>query len=345
MRETTFRRLLWAYPGPYRQRHGTEIVTTMIEMAEAGRGRTSVWQALHLILCGLRQRFRLPAGALVAVAAVLAAVVVGALGATGGTWLGWQTAESMPDAARLRSLSTGIGGDGPEVGISPTDRTAMKGPMRDARIQGPAADEPDRVRRGLIADGWQITTLTQTKAATPAAFGTTGQADVPLRETYFTAKKDGLRLIGNTSTQIGGAHIGDIDGGFTVWAEDNGLVRPITIAGAVAGMLAGWLLAAALAYRIRRAGQARGWLASTFVAAGFAATALPAYDLFRSLYQVAIYDGSYSNPYIVYGPTEVMPLSTIAGCFGVALLAIAVAVAIARKEGDPELAAVPSVRF
>jgi hypothetical protein len=43
-------------------------------MAESGRGRPTTAQALHLVACGVRQRFRLPAGRpLTVVAAVLAA--------------------------------------------------------------------------------------------------------------------------------------------------------------------------------------------------------------------------------------------------------------------------------
>jgi len=34
-----YRRPLWAYPGHYRRRHGDEIVTTMLDQAEAGHGR------------------------------------------------------------------------------------------------------------------------------------------------------------------------------------------------------------------------------------------------------------------------------------------------------------------
>src|ERR1700712_2359521 len=91
-REARYQRLLWAYPRAYRSRHGAEMVTTLLEMAEAGGGRG---QAAHLVLCGLRQRFRLPAGRPLAwLGAVLAAVVLGAFGAAGGTWLGWQPAAS-----------------------------------------------------------------------------------------------------------------------------------------------------------------------------------------------------------------------------------------------------------
>ena len=60
----SYRRLLWAYPRAYRQRHGAEIVTTLLDLAEAGR-RPGLGLRAHLVLCGLRQRFRLPASLLV----------------------------------------------------------------------------------------------------------------------------------------------------------------------------------------------------------------------------------------------------------------------------------------
>ena len=54
--ERRYRRLLWAYPRSYRDHRGAEILTTLLEMAEDGRK-----PGVHLVLAGLRQRFRLPA--------------------------------------------------------------------------------------------------------------------------------------------------------------------------------------------------------------------------------------------------------------------------------------------
>ena len=70
--ERHFQRLLRAYPRSYRDRRGAEILTTLLEMAEDGRR-----PGLHLVLSGLRQRFKLPAGRPLAwVAALLAAAVL-----------------------------------------------------------------------------------------------------------------------------------------------------------------------------------------------------------------------------------------------------------------------------
>jgi hypothetical protein len=112
MSDTRYRRLLWAYPGHYRRRHGAELVTTLLDLTE--RGRLGPGQLVHLVLCGLRQRFRLPAGRpLAAVTAVLAAVALGALGTAGGTWLGWQTAAPLPSAHELRTLTAAMTGLAP----------------------------------------------------------------------------------------------------------------------------------------------------------------------------------------------------------------------------------------
>ena len=53
-RERRYRRLLLAYPGGYRRRHGDEIITTLLELAEAGGGRWQGWQLLAggLTACG-----------------------------------------------------------------------------------------------------------------------------------------------------------------------------------------------------------------------------------------------------------------------------------------------------
>jgi hypothetical protein len=79
------------------------MVTTLLEMAEAGEGRPGLGESAHLVLTGVRQRFRLSARRPPARACVLfVAVVLGAFGAAGGTWLGWQTAASAPSDRDLR---------------------------------------------------------------------------------------------------------------------------------------------------------------------------------------------------------------------------------------------------
>jgi hypothetical protein len=66
--------------------------------------------------------------------------------------------------------------------------------------------------------------------------------NVPAKEAQFVATKDGLTLIGGTDTVIGGAQY-DVDGrtflSLDITADDTGAVRPLTIAGLLAGVLTG----------------------------------------------------------------------------------------------------------
>jgi hypothetical protein len=54
--ETRSRRLLRAYPQPYRTERGEEILATLIEAAPAGRNWPTAREAWSLITCGLRVR-------------------------------------------------------------------------------------------------------------------------------------------------------------------------------------------------------------------------------------------------------------------------------------------------
>jgi len=319
-----YRRLLWAYPGPYRREHGAEIVATLLDLAESGRGRLTVVQALHLVACGIRQRFRLPAGRpLAAIAAVLAAVAVGALGSAAGTWLGWQTAASVPSDAAMRDL---VGGPA-EVSVFPW-RTAMDGPVVGTTATVHSGFSADRFKTALTDAGWRITTFTETRGTVSADLSNPS-ATIPARSVYFRATKDGLSMNGSMwSTKE------QTDQRLDVWADETAAVRPATIVGAVLGAVAGWLLAAALAYRARRAGRWRATVAAILAAASFAAAAMPVFDLYRNLYQLLIYDSGAPNPYIVYSPSEVIPAGLVWTCTVAGLLALIAAYAIARRT-DP----------
>jgi hypothetical protein len=98
-----YRRLLLAYPGGWRRRHGSEMVTTLLDAAPADRGRPTRAEVVDLLVSGVRHRFRVR-GAAAVVAAVCAAVFAAvATGALGG-FAGWQTAPDLPrdaDAARI----------------------------------------------------------------------------------------------------------------------------------------------------------------------------------------------------------------------------------------------------
>jgi hypothetical protein len=340
--ERRFRRLLWAYPGHYRQRHGDEIVTTLLDLAGDGRGPTVAHQ-LHLVACGLRQRFRLPAGRpLAAIGAVLAMVLLGAVGAAGGTRLGWHTASSLPPGTELRGLTSAMSGVQPsDVPVTPW-RTAMNGPVAGLRATGTVPYSADRIRNGLTTAGWRIITFTEENGAVSVApFTVPPTATAPTRWTYFRATRDGLSLVGSGTTVTGGAEIGlagQADLGRDVGGADNRAVRPVTIAGLALGMLAGWLLAAALAYRIRGSRPGRRWAAAGLVTTALTAAALPAYEFYRSLYLVLIYDTGAPNPHILYGPGVEAPGSLVLGCAVAALVALTGAALITVRPKEPERA-------
>jgi hypothetical protein len=332
--ERRYRRLLWAYPGSYRRRHGTEIVTTLLEMAESGHGRPTAAQALHLLACGVRQRFRLPAGRpLPVVAALLAAIALGALGAAGGTWLGWQTATPVPSGDEMRTLSATAAGNPSEVHVFPY-RTAMKGPVVASTTHGRLSDSAERVRTALTSAGWRITTFSETTGQLSVDYFADPRGAAPARLIWFGATKDGLSLKGDSVIVAAGAEDGidpRVGQRLDVWADETAAVRPMTIAGLLLGMLAGWLLTASLARRVREVGRARRTAVAALGAASFAAAVFPAFFLYRELYQVLSYDSGAPAPYIVDGTGDQLPTGLVPACIGVALLALAVAALIAAR--------------
>jgi hypothetical protein len=329
--EARYRRLLWAYPRAYRDHHGTEMVTTMLELAESRRG-----QAVHLVLCGLRQRFRLPAGRPLAWAgAVLAAVVLGAFGAAGGTWLGWQPAASIPSDRELRALGAAMTGM-PAPAAVYRDRSAMKGPGALVRADGTSDYSADRIRAALTAAGWRITSFQERDGATVARFdSSSAMVRVPTRFVAYTAAKGGLKLAGDGSVITGGADhglAGQAGYGTEVWPREPAVTRPVTVAGLVAGALAGWLVAAAFAYRIRGAGRRRRWVATASSTVASAAGAVPAYAYYRDAYQVLVYAHGSPYPYIVSSPGDEVP---VLAWTVLALVAAAALIATASRRPSP----------
>jgi hypothetical protein len=332
--ERFYRRLLWAYPGAYRRRHGAEIVTTMLDLAGDGAGRLTAGQTLHLVACGLRQRFRLPARPLAWVAAPAAAVALAAAGAVGGTWLGWQTAAPVPSWSEISVLTTAAAGL-PWASVEPW-KTAMNGPGVNSTISGTGTTyDPQRIRTALTADGWRITRFTE--GDTRFAVGpliTTGTGTfvdgrellaidftktVPVKEAQFVATKDGLTLTGGTDTVLGG----ETSLGLDITADDTAAIRPLTIAGMLAGALAGWLLTSAVAYRIRRSGRRARWVAAALGALALAGAAVPAFVAGCDTYQVMVYDTHTPNQYVAAGPADGIPavLTAVGAALAVAALA------------------------
>ncbi|GAB1693587.1 hypothetical protein [Krasilnikovia sp. M28-CT-15] len=319
--ERRYRRLLWAYPGPYRRQHGAEIITTLLDMAEAGYGGPTAAETLHLVACGIRQRFRLPLRRPFAVlAAVLAAIVLGGAAGLGGTWLGWQTAAPFPSDGQVRALTGAVLGSDPRQVPVQAEKTEMHGPVTVARVLTVMSPySPDRVRAAIAADGWRLTSFTarptrqivgeQDWDSFTGFFDDARAISVGQTELHFTGAKDGLTLDGTITTVVDGNRYmanDTTDARVDVWALAPPAVRPLTVAGLLLGALAGWLFVAALTARVRQAGRAhRAAVAVLGVTAVLAAVA-PTLDLYCDLYKVWVYDST-TQPYVMYTLSDQLP--------------------------------------
>jgi hypothetical protein len=309
--ERRYRLLLRAYPRSYRDHRGTEILTTLLEMAEDGRR-----PGVHLVLSGLWQRFKLPTRRPLAwVAALLAAAVLGGFGAAAGTWIAWRTAAAIPSDRQLQALNatlTGIPGDAPLY----HDTSAQRGPSVPILADGTAQWSASRIRDGLTGAGWRITSFRESESVSWP--GEDMDISVPARFGTWTAAGDGLKMRGIGTVITGSPYTGVASYTITVWPVEPAVLRPLTIAGTVAGLLAGWLLAA---------GLARRRLATALATAGLAAATPLAIRFYREAYEVVVYAHGSPDPSLVDGSRSgaLTLICTVAG-----LLAIVAAAIVAR---------------
>ncbi|MEU7876346.1 hypothetical protein [Dactylosporangium sp. NPDC049140] len=219
-----YRRLLLAYPAAYRRSHGTEILTTLMDGAGPGRQRPTAGEVHDILVGGLRQRFRLPAGRVMVLAALASALIAGGLGAGLGSLAGWAVAEDPGDAvvAELVTLAAG----------APAEHYVTRQPeafglnaqaITSARTAGPPSLAAARAR--LEAAGWRVTPTGYDDTVLAARGGI-----------QATVSVDGYGSVAVIATGVAPAVAG-----------------PLTAAGAVLGLVAGWLLAAWVGRRLRRA--------------------------------------------------------------------------------------------
>lgn len=263
--ETWYRRLLLAYPGPYRRQHGVEIITTLLEATEPDRRRPHRAEVTDLLLGGLRQRFRIPSGRpVVLLVAVLTTLALGAFGAAAGSWLGERTFAALPSAAQLDQLSDVIAG-GPAG--APDKRPA--GPVLSSSTAELAGGGTgvittpgwtlEAAQARLADQGW---TLRLRKPAAATQFGCSGELVV--------ARDNGLVLHVDECRSAEG-----ISAKTVIFAERSDAYLPSTLAGTIVGALVGWLLVAALSYRMRKLSPLRRAVMSLLTGAGLAGAALP----------------------------------------------------------------------
>lgn len=246
------RTLLAAFPARLRRRHGTELIETLAEMA--GSGRPTRAEKGWFVLDGLRERFRPPTRhPLALVAAVLALLIGGALGAAAGSWLGTFGYAALPDAGALgQRVLPPTGGD-PVAGNS-DNYFSVSGTFPDGADARQAAAQ---TRQKLAAEGWQTGPLVSGDGS-----------DGILANAHFTAQTSKAQLDVYAYPEANGAPVISISG----WPRRPAAYVPLTIAGTLLGLAAGWLIGVALTHRIRVARRPRR---STILATIGLALAIP----------------------------------------------------------------------
>jgi hypothetical protein len=346
-----YRRLLLAYSGRYRRLHGAEMLTTILEMAEPTRSRPSAGEAWHLIGSGVRQRFRLPSGRpLTSITAVLVTLVLGVLGAAAGSRLGESVSTGLPAQPEALEL------------VNPAVTDPMASSVARFRWSGradsllfdvsPKAQQPgwtvEDARTGLTAAGWTVTEFT----VHPRQASITCTTDLTYGETCtfesttatVTAQRDGLILHGTATdflaNQAGDGWIGGLGG--TLFAERNGAYLPLVVAGGLLGALAGWLLTAALAYRIRSLPPGSARLAAAFTGVAVTTAAPPVWAIIVNavmLGQHLTYNGPVYTLHAALRPgshLDGVPAWLIPACTLAAAVAAVIAVGILVLSDDQE---------
>jgi hypothetical protein len=241
--------------------------------------------------------------------------VLGGFGAAAGTWLAWQTASAIPSDQQLRSLNAALTGIPAEAPLY-HETSAQRGPSDLLLTDGTAKWSASRIRDTLTGAGWRITSFRERDVRHPLSEVT--DASVPMKSGVWTATSGGLKMQASGQVINGSPFTDAASYNIRVWPAEPALLRPLTIAGTVAGLLAGWLLAATLARRR---------LATALAAVGLAAATLPAYSFYREAYEVMVYPHGSPYPMTVEGSHggTLTFICTVAG-----LLAIVAAAIVAR---------------
>jgi hypothetical protein len=322
--ERHYRRLLLAYPRSYRRRHGTEMVTTLLEMAEPGRRRPAAGEAWHLLASGVRQRFRVPRRPLAVLAAVLVALTLGAFGAAAGSWAGERTFAELPsDAAANELVAIAVenpdefGAGHPRETVQPNrwsepgyaDRVHLTA-LLEQTLPGPTPRwTVEQTRDRLAAAGWTITEFT-VRPLNPESPEVLAARDPYFRYEHLrraarlTAERDGLILYGQVIDAIGPPTLDNRPPGVTkyngvleaaVFARRTGQYLPLTVGGGVLAGLAGWLLVAGFSYRMRES-RSRHRTAAVLTGLALAAASLPVYMVLLNAALLAWHTGDRSQP-------------------------------------------------
>ena len=262
----------------------------------AGPTRFDRWQ---LVLDGLRERFRLPPGRPVAVlAAVLAMLSGGAIGAAAGSWAGMWTYPKMPDLVPLAHQA--IGADA-TLDPDPTQLRLWATAMARIAPGVDATEAAGRARERLTAAGWHT-------SAVEVSGGTDG---IHFRRAAFTGEKSGIYL--EVTAYYSDDRLLDI-GGASLRPPT---YVPLVLGGLALGLLAGWLSAAALAYRIA---AARARRASALTAgAGLALLLIPAGSIYLYLVEYLPDHGSAGGNEFIHRALASSPVQSLADSLNLGL--------------------------
>ncbi|MCZ7419530.1 hypothetical protein O7605_08360 [Verrucosispora sp. WMMA2121] len=347
--ERGYRRLLLAYPRRHRRRHGTEVVTTLLELAEPDQRRPRASEALHLIISGLRLRFRLPAGRpFMAIAALLTALVVGAFGAAAGSWLGAQTFADLPDEAGMAILTAQTGGDDTLHSYYSSSPWTAETAHSFSQVDG--TWDAEQVRQRLTADGWSVSGFTPITGMSGTVDDAGSFVEVPLRGTRFTAESGGviINVMGWNPAENRSVAIRSDVSLYAIPARTAAFL-PLVVTGTAVGLLAGWLLAATVAYRMTATPPGRRHAAAALWSGALMVLALPAVALYGNVMRVfrdsSVHEGSPLTVHSAFTPGEYYPFGPQWLVLGltVAGLVVAVAATLAARpaEQPPQPTVVP----
>jgi hypothetical protein len=283
--ERAYRRLLRAYPSDYRRRHESEVVTTLLEMAEPGRRHPAAADAWHLVASGIRHRFRLPARRPFALmAAVLVMLIGGAAGAAAGSAAVELAFLPLPDPQTAATMHRMVSG-APTAELSRIEMDPDPSPWTTDEV-GWTSEDPawdvEAARLRLSAEGWHLG-----QVSTWPAKGLLEPGQRPITGWRFDADRDGVRLMVNSFTVAGDATtptIGSVS--TTVAAAGSAALMPAIMASGALGLITGWLAGAAAARRIRRLPTAAARSAVMASTGAILVLAIPVVALYGNVWRV-----------------------------------------------------------
>lgn len=259
--------LLRAYPRWYRRERGLEILTTLLDAAAPGQRRPTAREIIHVIVSGVRFRFRPPRGLGFRLIAIMAASSVALVGAASGTMLSSYPGPPSDDQA-IAVFETAFGHrptniPGPPIQCAgwgcPNDRAPGDAVVAfDAQLDGAdhvvvwnddrSTDPASAITQAhdrLAAAGWQVEPITRQEDT-----WTCEECDPAKIWYFFSASK------GGTAVAVTGHFDRDTAANPDVSMSVSKALRldavALLVLGALGGLLIGWLATVWALHRLRR---------------------------------------------------------------------------------------------